>query len=57
MIQAKSLSNVIRLADDPPALPYSDQEALDPLILYIARIPGNRGIMIQLHNLLYSWES
>ncbi|KAL8893118.1 MAG: hypothetical protein Q9215_000123 [Flavoplaca cf. flavocitrina] len=49
MIQAKSLSNVIRLADDPPALPYSDQEALDPLILYIARIPGNRGITIQLH--------
>ena len=44
MIQAKSLSNVVRLADDPPALPYSDQEALDPLILYIARIPGNRGI-------------
>ncbi|KAL9033236.1 MAG: hypothetical protein Q9180_006053 [Flavoplaca navasiana] len=48
MIQAKSLSNVIRLADDPPALPYLNQEALDPLILYIARVPGNRGIMIQL---------
>lgn len=43
MIQAKSLSGVIRLADDPPASPHSAQETLDPLVLYIARVPGNRG--------------
>lgn len=46
MIQAKSLSGVIRLADDPPASAHSAQETLDPLVLYIARVPGNRGLAI-----------
>ena len=47
MIQAKSLSSLVTLADDPPPTIYSDQESLDPLVLYIARVPGNRGLMIE----------
>ncbi|KAL8657553.1 MAG: hypothetical protein Q9226_001790 [Calogaya cf. arnoldii] len=46
MIQAKSLSSVVTLADDPPATIYSDQETLDPLVLYIARVPGYRDVFL-----------
>ncbi|KAL8853994.1 MAG: hypothetical protein Q9221_001117 [Calogaya cf. arnoldii] len=46
MIQAKSLSSLVTLADDPPPTIYSDQESLDPLVLYIARVPGNRDVFL-----------
>ncbi|KAL8941655.1 MAG: hypothetical protein Q9216_002118 [Gyalolechia sp. 2 TL-2023] len=42
MIQAKSLSSVVDLADNPPPSVHSRVEISDPLILYIARVPGSR---------------
>ncbi|KAL8928480.1 MAG: hypothetical protein Q9208_001714 [Pyrenodesmia sp. 3 TL-2023] len=39
MIQAKSLSNVLQLADNPPPSPLISLENEDPLVLYIARVP------------------
>ena len=46
VVEAKSLSSVLELAADPPLDPRSNatQEALDPLVLYIARVPGSRGL-------------
>ncbi|KAL8674923.1 MAG: hypothetical protein Q9168_000727 [Polycauliona sp. 1 TL-2023] len=44
MIQANSLSSVVRLAENPPASPFSETDALDPLVLYFARVPGSRGL-------------
>ena len=43
MIQAKSLSAVVNLADNPPLTPQVSLETSDPLTLYIARVPGSRG--------------
>ncbi len=43
MIQAKSLSNVVHLADNPPASPVVSLESEEPLVLYIARVPGSPG--------------
>ena len=45
MIQARSLAHLVDLADSPP-LHYESQAALkgqEPLVLYIARVPGSRG--------------
>lgn len=44
MIQAKSLASVVELADNPPASPHISVADLDPLILYIARVPGSQGL-------------
>ncbi|KAL8785745.1 MAG: hypothetical protein Q9213_003212 [Squamulea squamosa] len=46
MIQAKSLSGVIDLADNPPASPHTDLDTSDPLVLYIAKVPGNRDVFL-----------
>ncbi|KAL9598768.1 MAG: hypothetical protein Q9219_004265 [cf. Caloplaca sp. 3 TL-2023] len=46
MIQAKSLSNVVDLADNPHSAPDTGLEILDPLILYIARVPGSRDVFL-----------
>lgn len=43
MIQAKSLSSVLDLADNPPLSFHHGLEGGDPLVLYIARVPGSRG--------------
>lgn len=44
MIQAKSLSSVVELADNPPASSHINIANLDPLVLYIARVPGSQGL-------------
>ncbi|KAL9584142.1 MAG: hypothetical protein Q9212_002301 [Teloschistes hypoglaucus] len=46
MIQAKSLSNVVELADNPPASLHVDIANPDPLILYIARVPGSQDVFL-----------
>ncbi|KAL8684053.1 MAG: hypothetical protein Q9186_000083 [Xanthomendoza sp. 1 TL-2023] len=43
MIQAKSLSNVVSLADNPPVSFHTLLDISEPLVLYIARVPGSRG--------------
>lgn len=43
MIQARSLSGVVDLADNPPSASHGSFEIVDPLVLYIARVPGSRG--------------
>ena len=45
MIQARSLVDVVDLADNPP-LHYQHNALLkkeEPLVLYVARVPGSRG--------------
>lgn len=46
VVEAGSLAGVINLADNPPT--YLQDRALpivqEPLVLYIARVPGSRGI-------------
>ena len=44
-IQAGSLANVMKLADNPPNDPQDRTllEVQQPLILYIARVPGSKG--------------
>ncbi|KAL8952523.1 MAG: hypothetical protein Q9222_001553 [Ikaeria aurantiellina] len=46
MIQARSLSSVIELADNPPSLPNTSPDIQDPLVLYIARVPGSRDVFL-----------
>ncbi|KAL8915503.1 MAG: hypothetical protein Q9171_000068 [Xanthocarpia ochracea] len=36
----------MNLADNPPEYPYADLETSDPLVLYIARVPGNRDVFL-----------
>ena len=45
LIQAKSLSEVVALAADPPAELGIEcaQDSREPLVLYIARVPGSKG--------------
>ncbi len=48
-IEANSLFDIVKLADDPP-LSSSDvnfQTIRTPLVLYIARVPGTNGMMAQ----------
>ena len=44
-IQAGSLANVMELADNPPKDPQDRTlaEVQQPLVLYIARVPGSKG--------------
>ena len=45
-IEARSLSAVLALADDPPVNSNDGPGPLqDGLVLYIARVPGSRGII------------
>ena len=46
-IEAKSLSTVLSIADDPPKNPRDGAGLLqEQLVLYIARIPGSRGMRL-----------
>ena len=44
-IQANSLADVVELADNPPQDPRApvSRQAQEPLMLYIARVPGSKG--------------
>ena len=43
-VQGKSLSTVMELAADPPIdYRFDAHEPQEPLVLYIARIPGSKG--------------
>ncbi|KAL8907837.1 MAG: hypothetical protein Q9207_001160 [Kuettlingeria erythrocarpa] len=46
MIQAKSLSNVVHLADNPPSSPVVSLGSEEPLVLYIARVPGIQDVFL-----------
>ncbi|KAL8867470.1 MAG: hypothetical protein Q9174_005645, partial [Haloplaca sp. 1 TL-2023] len=46
MIQAKSLAGVVDLADNPPTSPNFNVNTFDPLVLYIARVPGSRDVFL-----------
>lgn len=44
-VEARSLSSITALAANPPAYPRNPtQEPLEPLVLYIVRVPGSRGM-------------
>lgn len=43
-VEARSLSSITAIASNPPAYPRNPtQQPLDPLVLYIVRVPGSRG--------------
>lgn len=44
-VEASSLSRVLSLADNPPLNPRNNAvlEIQQPLVLYIARVPGSKG--------------
>lgn len=43
-VEARSLSSVTTIASNPPAYPRNPtQKKLDPLELYIVRVPGSKG--------------
>lgn len=44
-VEASSLSRVLSLADNPPLNPWNNAvpEIQQPLVLYIARVPGSKG--------------
>ncbi|KAL8804523.1 MAG: hypothetical protein Q9182_002531 [Xanthomendoza sp. 2 TL-2023] len=46
MIQARSLSNIVNLADHPPVSSQTFLDISDPLVLYIARVPGSRDVFL-----------
>lgn len=49
-IEAKSLSSLTALASNPPAYPRNPTHARhEPLVLYIARVPGSKGEKIYLY--------
>jgi hypothetical protein len=44
-VEARSLSSITTIASNPPAYPRNPaQKKLDPLVLYIVRVPGSKGI-------------
>ena len=47
-VEAKSLSSLIALADDPPSHLSRSEDHVhhDTLVLYIARVPGSRGLLL-----------
>ena len=47
-VEAKSLSALTALAANPPADPgFLSGGSIEPLTLYIARVPGSRGLSVQ----------
>lgn len=43
-VEARSLSSITTIASNPPAYPRNPtHEKLDPLQLYIVRVPGSQG--------------
>jgi hypothetical protein len=48
-VEAKSMASLTALAADPPLDPRNtDREKYESLVLYIARVPGSRGITFAL---------
>lgn len=48
-VEARSLAAITALAANPPAYPRNPtQEPLEPLVLYIVRVPGSRGMNLAL---------
>ena len=47
-MEARSLSDVLALAADPPAnlQVEASQNVQEPLVLYIVRVPGSKGALI-----------
>jgi len=46
-VEARSLSSITALAANPPAYPRNPtQTPLEPLVLYIVRVPGSRGMYL-----------
>jgi hypothetical protein len=44
-VEARSLSSITTIASNPPAYPRNPtHEKLDPLQLYIVRVPGSQGM-------------
>lgn len=44
-VEAKSLVSLTNLAANPPAYPRNPtQKPLEPLVLYIVRVPGSKGM-------------
>ena len=49
IIEARSLSSLTALASNPPAYPRNPtHERHEPLVLYIARVPGSRGTAVKM---------
>lgn len=57
LIQAKSLSEVVALAADPPAELGIEctRDSREPLVLYIARVPGSKGRSSALRSAASTW--
>jgi hypothetical protein len=54
-IEARSLSSLTALAFNPPAYPRNPTHARhEPLVLYIARVPGSKGAAVLLGRIGYS---
>ena len=50
VVEAKSLSSLTALAFNPPAYPRNPTHLRhEPLVLYIARVPGSKGTAIRPH--------
>ncbi|PWY66399.1 hypothetical protein BO94DRAFT_570254 [Aspergillus sclerotioniger CBS 115572] len=46
-VEARSLSSITAIASNPPAYPRNPtQKKLDPLVLYIVRVPGSRDVFL-----------
>ncbi|KKA21276.1 hypothetical protein T310_4717 [Rasamsonia emersonii CBS 393.64] len=46
-VEARSLSSITAIASNPPAYPRNPtQQPLDPLVLYIVRVPGSRDVFL-----------
>ncbi|KAF3490494.1 uncharacterized protein GIQ15_00011 [Arthroderma uncinatum] len=44
-VEARSLRSIVNLASNPPAYPRNPtQTPLEPLVLYIVRVPGSKGV-------------
>lgn len=49
-VEARSLSGITSIASNPPAYPRNPtQKKLDPLVLYIVRVPGSKGMHIHIN--------
>ncbi|OJJ40367.1 hypothetical protein ASPWEDRAFT_47212 [Aspergillus wentii DTO 134E9] len=46
-VEARSLSSITQIASNPPAYPRNPtQKKLDPLVLYIVRVPGSKDVFL-----------
>ncbi len=56
-VEARSLASLITLASNPPQYPRNPtEEAQEPLVLYIARVPGSKGKLSEVANpTIFPW--